>query len=103
MRSPYSLNKNQRHGPPPGLVNSLILGCIYGYFAMRFHQDSVNCYANDNKDDRIDADTADKSDVDSTTNIGGKFGFSFQLLFFMTVIEVAISMFAYSISVQINA
>ena len=46
----------------------------------------------------MDDDTADGHKLNEATNVGAKFQFVFQILFFMTVIECVISLFAYSIS-----
>ena len=46
-------NSGGRVGPPPGLINALILGVFYGYFAMNFDGDSDICYANDSSDLRL--------------------------------------------------
>ena len=35
-----------------------------------------------------------------TTNVGGHFSIMFKVLFFMTLVEICISLFAYSISVH---
>ena len=84
-------------GPPPGLINALVLGIFYGYFAMGFDGDSDVCYANDSDDNRLQDDA--KPDVDAHyTNVGAVYHFAFKTLFFMTLIEFTISFFAYSIS-----
>ena len=59
MKAPYDFKRRSR-GPPPGLVNALFLGCVYGYFAMHFDGDPVDCYANDTDDNAIDDSDANK-------------------------------------------
>ena len=49
----------RKKGPPPGLVNAIFLGTIYGYFALHMNKDPVNCYANETDDEAIDDATAD--------------------------------------------
>ena len=81
MRAPYRMesqlsNSGGRVGPPPGLINALILGVFYGYFAMNFDGDSDICYANDSSDMRLKDDA--KIDVDKNyTNVGQIFHFCF--------------------------
>ena len=101
MRVPYSMNKGNRKGPPPGLINALFLACVYGYFAMHVTNDPLDCYANDSSDNAIDE--GDTEGMKSATNIGGIFQLSFQVLFFMTIIEVVISLFAYTLSSNMNS
>ena len=86
MRVPLELKKPSKFGPPPGLVNSVILMCVYGYFVLRFDKDPTNCYANDDSDERINDEEADPDEMKNTSNIGKKFNFIFLLLFFMTLI-----------------
>ena len=50
----YNESFRKRRGPPPGMVNAVILGCFYGYFAMNFDDDAPYCYANDDSDSRLD-------------------------------------------------
>ena len=88
----------RKSGPPPGLVNAIFLGCVYGYFALHMNKDPVNCYANETDDQAIDEATADSKTMNESTNVGAKFQLCFQLLFFMTVIEGVISLFAHQIS-----
>ena len=88
----------RKNGPPPGLVNAIFLGCVYGYFALHMNKDPVNCYANDTDDQAIDENTAEQKQINDSTNIGAKFQLTFQILFFMTVIEAVISLFAHQIA-----
>ena len=62
--------------PPPGLINALILGCMYGYFALNFDGDSDVCYANDENDKRL-ADDAKMTTESHYTNVGQIFHFCF--------------------------
>ena len=73
MRVPYHISKKRTTGPPPGLVNSIFLGIVYGYFAMRFHNDPVDCYANDSDDQALDEDTTEGNKLNYATNVGAKF------------------------------
>ena len=98
--APYELKRKFGRGPPPGLINAMALGTLYGYFALNFDGDPNDCYANADSDDRIDQDTAGRGAMTETTNVGGHFSLTFKLLFFMTLAEVCISLFAYSISIQ---
>ena len=97
MKSPYRKNQRKK-GPPPGLINALIFSCMYGYFALNMDGDPNDCYANDTTDDRIDQNTATSTELGKTTNIGAKFGITFKILFFLTLGELCISLFAYSLS-----
>ena len=103
MRSPYE-NKLliKKRGPPPGMINALLLGCMYGYFALNFSGDPNECYANDDSDDRIDQSTVTGKSLSNTVDVGAVFGLTFKILFFMTLMECAISLFAYSISHNLN-
>ena len=97
MRAPYQFKtKGKRNGPPPGLINALFLSFVYGYFAMHFNGDPLECWANDTSENAIQEE--DREGMKTATNIGGTFGFVFQILFFMTIIEVVISLFAYTIA-----
>ena len=58
MPSPYAHKKMRKRGPPPGLINALLLGGMYGYFALNFSGDPNDCYANDDSDDRINQNEA---------------------------------------------
>ena len=75
-----------KNGPPPGLINAMLLGCMYGYFALSFDGDPNDCYANEESDDRINQDTASSAEMSSTTNVGAKFSLTFKILFFMTLV-----------------
>ena len=82
-------------GPPPGLINALILGVFYGYFALNLDSDADTCLANDEDDQRL----ADDAPMDSKnySDIGSRYHLCFAALFFMTIIQATISFFAYSI------
>ena len=43
-----------RRGPPPGMVNAVILGIFYGYFAMNWDGDAEICFADEDNDKRLD-------------------------------------------------
>ena len=100
IQAPYEKKRRFGRGPPPGLINSLLLGTMYGYFALNFDGDPNDCYANGESDDRVDQDEASRKSMLSTVNVGGTFSVLFKVLFFMTLVEVCISLFAYSISVH---
>ena len=54
MRAPYQFKtKGKRNGPPPGLINALFLSFVYGYFAMHFNGDPLECWANDTSENAI--------------------------------------------------
>ena len=100
MRAPYQFKKPIKNGPPPGLINAVLLGVMYGYFALNFDGDPNDCYANEESDQRINQDTASSKEMSAATNVGAKFSLIFKVLFFMTLVEVCISLFAYSVSVN---
>ena len=85
-----------RGGPPPGLVNAAILSVIYGFFAMGFDSDSPSCYAADDHDTRL-GDKATMEDAAKYQDIGSIYDKSFKILFFCSLIEATVSMFARSI------
>ena len=67
---------DRRSGPPPGMINALVLGTFYGYFALNFDGDSDVCYANDDGDQRLEDDA--KIDTDKHyTNVGQIYHFCF--------------------------
>ena len=86
-----------RGGPPPGLVNAAILSIAYGYFAMGFDADSASCYASDDHDTRL-SDKASMDEAAKYTNIGEVYDKGFKVLFFCSLIEATVSMFARSIA-----
>ena len=73
MRAPYMNKHRPKNGPPPGLVNAIFLGCVYGYFALHMNKDPVNCYADESSDEALDENTADSKQMNNSTNIGAKF------------------------------
>ena len=76
MRAPYSYKRNTRKGgPPPGLINSLFLACVYGYFALKMNNDPMDCFANDTSDSAIDDN--DTAGMKTASNVGGTFHMSF--------------------------
>ena len=91
-----SIGDGRRAGPPPGLINALLLGIFYGYFAMHIDGDADTCFANDSDDSRL-KDDASVDAAKSYTDIGQRYHFSFAALFFMTIIQATIAFFAYSI------
>ena len=103
MRTPYNFKKPVKNAPPPGLLNALVLGCVYGYFALNMSGDPNDCYANDDSDDRISESDSSGTKLSSATNVGSSFVLIFKVLFFLTLIEAFISVFAYSVHVQTNS
>ena len=87
----------EQTGCPPGLMNALIFAVIYGYFGLNFDGDPNDCYANDKSDDRVDHE-ADGTDTSDTQNIGAKFNFALKILFFMTLLQIFITLFAATIN-----
>ena len=85
-----------RSGPPPGLVNAAILSIIYGYFAMGFDSDSQSCFASDDHDTKL-SDKATMEDASKYENIGYAYDKGFKILFFCSLVEATVSMFARSI------
>ena len=73
-------------------MNAIIFVAVYGYFALSFDGDPNDCYANDTDDNRIDHEG--DGDTKDTQNVGAKFSFAFKILFFMTLLQVFITLFA---------
>ena len=73
MRAPYAFKKRPSRGPPPGLVNAIFLGCVYGYFALHLNKDPVDCYANDTDDAALEEGTSDNKAMNDATNVGARF------------------------------
>ena len=90
----------EQTGCPPGLMNALIFAVIYGYFGLNFDGDPNDCYANEKDNNRVDHDVDDK--LDDTQNIGAKFNFAFKILFFMTLMQIFITLFAATIRTKKN-
>ena len=82
----------EQTGCPPGLMNALVFGVIYGYFGLNFDGDPNDCFANATDDARVDQDS--ETPLSDTMNIGSKFNFAFKILFFMTMMQIFISLFA---------
>ena len=64
------VKKPAKNAPPPGLLNALVLGCIYGYFALNFSGDPNDCYANDESDDVVDPSKSSGKELAGSHNIG---------------------------------
>ena len=73
-------------------MNALVFGVIYGYFGLNFDGDPNDCFANATDDARVDQDS--ETPLSDTMNIGSKFNFAFKILFFMTMMQIFISLFA---------
>ena len=91
-----ALSDAGKSGPPPGLINALLLGTFYGYFALHMDNDADTCFANDSDDERL-ADGASADPSKGYVDVGQRYHLCFAALFFMTVIQATISFFAYSI------
>ena len=94
-----TLGDGRKSGPPPGLINALLLGTFYGYFALHLDNDAVTCFANDDNDERLPEDSQASKDY---VDIGTRFHYCFAALFFMTIIQATISFFAYSVGKTTN-
>ena len=70
MRTPYTFKKTGK-GPPPGMVNALVLGSVYGYFALKMHKDAADCYANETSDQAVDE--TNNEQMKDAVNIGNRF------------------------------
>ena len=51
-----AIGDGRKSGPPPGLINALLLGIFYGYFALHMDNDADTCFANADDDARLKDD-----------------------------------------------
>ena len=81
--------------PAYALVNFIIWGIVYGYFALRYDDDPEVCYAANGKYVRISESKLAGSTI---TNVGDRFRICFQIFFFVCLLQLVMVTFMQIVS-----
>ena len=77
------------------MVNFIIWGIVYGYFALRYDDDPEVCYAANGKYVRISESKIAGSTI---TNVGDRFRICFQIFFFVCLLQLVMVTFMQIVS-----